>query len=184
MTASSAPVVVAAEPDALAPVREALLTLARRDAQRMIEEADADAAATQAEAARQVEEIRSAARAEAATDSAALLAVERARTNRESRAVELRARRAADDELVRPAREAGRVMTILLQVLVGELSDDPGLQDRLAALARGELGPTATVHRNPDGGVTAQAGGRRVSYPLSALADQAVAELLSSRDES
>lgn len=173
MTASSAPVVVAAEPDALAPVREALLTLARRDAQRMIEEADADAAATQAEAARQVEEIRSAARAEAATDSAALLAVERARTNRESRAVELRARRAAYDELVRRAREAVR-----------ELSDDPGLQDRLAALARGELGPTATVHRNPDGGVTAQAGGRRVSYPLSALADQAVAELLSSRDES
>lgn len=171
MTVSSAPV-VAAEPDALAPVREALLTLARRDAQGVIAEADADAAATLAEAVRQVEQIRSAAQAEAATDAAALLATERARINRKSRAVELRARSAAYDELVRSARKAVR-----------GLSDDPSLQDRLAALAREELGPTATVLPNPDGGVIAQAGLRRVSYPLTALADQAVAELLSSRDE-
>lgn len=171
MTIPSAPVVVA-ESEALAPVREALLALARRDAQAVIAEADADASATLAEAARQAEQIRSAAQSEAATAAAALLAVEQARINRESRAVELRARRAAYEELVRRAHEAVR-----------DLSDDPGLLDRLAALARGELGPTATVHRNPDGGVTAQAGGRRVSYPLTALADDAVAELLSSRNE-
>lgn len=172
MTVSSAPVVVAAESDALAPVREALLGLARRDAQSMIAEADANVAATLADAARQVEQIRSAARSEAAVDAAALLAVERARANREARAVELRARRTAYDELVRRAREAVR-----------ELSDDPGVQDRLAGLARGDLGPTATVHPNPDGGVTAHAGERRVTYPLTALADAAVAELLLSRDE-
>lgn len=172
MTVSSAPVVVAAETDALAPVREALLALARRDAQSVIAEADADVAATLADAARQVEEIRSAARSEAAVDAAALLAVERARANREARALELRARRVAYDELVRCAHEAVR-----------GLSDDTGLQDRLAVLARGELGPTATVHANPDGGVVAHAGERRVSYPLTALADEAVAELLSFRDQ-
>jgi len=171
VTVSSAPVVVA-ESEALAPVREALLALARRDAQAVIAEADADASATLAEAARQAEQIRADARSEAGTDAAALLAAEQGRINRESRAVELRARRAAYDDLVRHAREAVR-----------GLSDAPGVRDRLGALAREELGPNATVLPSPDGGVVAHAGARRVSYPLTALADEAVAELLSSRDE-
>lgn len=171
MTVWPAPV-VAAESESLAPVREALLALARRDAQSVVAEADAEASATLAEAARQAEQTRADARLEAATDAAALLAAERARINRESRALELRARRAAYDELVRSAREAVRA-----------LSDSPGVRDRLAALAREELGPTATIRPSPDGGVIAQAGGRRVSYSLGALADEAVADLLSSRDE-
>lgn len=172
MTVSSAPVVVVAESEALGPVRQALLALARRDARAVVAEAEADASATLAEAARQAEQIRADARSEAATDAAALLAAERSRINREARATELRARREAYDDLVRRAREAAR-----------GLSDEPGVQDRLLALAREDLGPVATVLPSPDGGVIARLGARQVSYSLTALADEAVADLLSSRYE-
>ena len=162
---------VAVEPEALAPVREALLALARRDAEQTLAEADADAAAIASDAAREAEEIRSEARAEAAADARARLAAEQARVDRESRAVELRARRAAYDELVGRARAAVR-----------ELSEEPGLRDRLATLAHAQLGPTATLVPVPGGGVVAEAGGRRISYLPASLADDAVAELLASRE--
>ncbi|MFA6577075.1 MAG: hypothetical protein WCS84_16755 [Nocardioides sp.] len=171
MTVSVVPA-VAAEPDALAPVRESLLALARRDADRALAAADADAAAILAHAEGAADQIRSAARADAAVDADARLAIEESRINRESRAVELRARRAAYDELVRRAREAMRA-----------LSDEPGVREKLAGLARAELDPAATVVHSPVGGVVAEAGGRRISYLLTSLAESAVAELLASREE-
>jgi vacuolar-type H+-ATPase subunit E/Vma4 len=161
----------AAEPDVLAPVREALLALARREAERVLAAADADAAAILAQSDGEAEQIRSAARAEATADAATRLAIEESRINRESRAVELRARRAAYDVLVRRAREAMR-----------GLSDEPGLREKLEGLARAELGATATVVPSPDGGVVAEAGRRRISYPLTALAEIAVGELLALRE--
>lgn len=162
---------VTAEPDALAPVREALLALARRDAECALSAADADAAEILAQAEGEAEQIRAAARAEATVDANAHLATEESRINRESRAVELRARRAAYDELVRRAREAMR-----------GLADDPGLREKLAGLARAELDAAATVVASPDGGVVAEAGGRRISYLLTSLAEDAVADLLASRE--
>lgn len=169
----SAVATLTAEPDALAPVREALLALARRDAARVLTAADADAATIMSHAEEVAEQIRSAAQAEATVDARTRLALEESRINREARAVELRAHRAAYDELVRRAREAMR-----------DLSDVPGLREKLAGLARAELDAAATVVQNPDGGVVAEAGGRRVSYLLTTLAEDAVADLLASREES
>jgi vacuolar-type H+-ATPase subunit E/Vma4 len=172
MTVSAVPV-VPVETDALAPVREALLGLARRDADRVLAVADADARSTLARAAGEVEQITTTARAEAAYDAAELMAAERARAGRESRAVELRAQRAAYDALVRRAQEAVRA-----------LADEADVHERLAGLARARLGADAVVLRTPDGGVTAELGGRRISFDLAALADQAVADLLADREES
>jgi vacuolar-type H+-ATPase subunit E/Vma4 len=157
--------------DALGPVRAALLALAARDAERMLAAADADAAATLAVADAEAETIRARARSEAETDAAAFLATEQARAHRLARSVELRARRAAYDDLVHRVHEAVR-----------ELSEETA--PTLTALARSELGPEVTVTGSPDGGVVAEAGGRRVSYTLTALADRAVADLLASRAES
>lgn len=170
MTASSVPSVVA-EADALAPVREALLALARRDAERTLADADADADATLARADADAEQVRSVALAEATADAQARLATEVSRINRESRAVELRARRAAYDELVARARDA-----------MQGLSDEPGLRERLEGLARAQLGATASVAAGPGGGVVAESGERRVSYLLTSLAESIAAELLAERE--
>jgi hypothetical protein len=151
-------------------VRAALLALAKRDADRVLAAADADVAATLAEGEAEAGQIESAARAAAETDAATLLAVEQARANRRARTMELQARRVAYDELVRRARDAVR-----------DLSGEPGLMDRLTRLARSELGADATVVDSPDGGIVAEAGGRRVSYALTALAEQAVTDLLTAR---
>lgn len=161
----------AAEPDTLGPVRDALLGLAHRDARRVLDAADADAAGTLAQAGREAEQIRAAARAEATADARTRLAAEESRINRDARAVELQARRAAYDELVRRAHVAVRA-----------LSDEPGLRQQLEGLARAELGADATMTASPDGGLVAELGGRRVSYLLSALAERAVSELLAGRD--
>lgn len=162
---------VSLELDALAPVREALLRLARRDSARVLARADADVAATLAEADREVEQITATARAEGAADASELVAAERARADRASRAVALRARRAAYDALVRRAHEAVRA-----------LAEEPDVRDRLVGLARARLGAAASVRSTPDGGVVAELDGRRVSYELVAMADRAVAELLADRE--
>jgi len=162
--------------DPLAPVRAALLARARRDAQRLLTAAVEDAAAVLDAAGDEVLRIRDQAHAEATEYVASVLASQRARARREARTIVLRAQRAAYDQLLRRAREAVR-----------QLRDDPGypaLLDRLAAMARAELGPDATVREHAHGGVVAEAGGRRISFTLPALADRALAELLASREGS
>lgn len=170
MTRSPAPSVTS-EADVLAPVRDALLALARRDAERTLAEADADAAVTLARAEADAEQVRSVALAEATADAQARVGAELSRINRESRAVELRARRAAYHELVARASEA-----------MQGLSDEPGLRERLEALAHAELGASASVAADPGGGVVAESGERRVSYLLTSLAESVVAELLAERE--
>ena len=154
----------------LAPVRRALLDLARRDAARTLALADADAAAVLRRADDEVERLRKAARAEAAEDAAQLLAREKARHDREARATELRARGAAYEALVRRTRAAVRA-----------LAREPGLRDGLVAQARADLGPYASVH-DDEAGVVVELDGRRVVYALDALADEAVARLVSERE--
>ena len=50
----------------------------------------------------------------------------------------------------------------------------PQLRDRLAARARAELGPDARITDATDGGLLAEAPGRRLDLSLDALADLAV----------
>ena len=154
----------------LAPVRRSLLELARRDAARTLALADAEAAAVLRRADHEVERLGQAARAEAAEDAAQLLAREKARQAREARATELQARGAAYEALVRRTRAAVRALV-----------REPGMRDRLVELARADLGPFASV-RDDEAGVVAELDGRRVVFAVDALADEAVAGLLSERE--
>ena len=151
---------------ALEPVRTALLARARADGDALLASADADAetavAAARVEAAAAVAE----ARAQGERDAALVRTAERARARRQARAVVLRAQRAAYDELRRRSRAAA-----------ARLRTEPGypaLLDRLTALARAELGAAAVVREHPDGGVVAEAPGRRVDLRLATLAERAV----------
>jgi vacuolar-type H+-ATPase subunit E/Vma4 len=168
--------VTAAAPvtEPLAPVRDALLDHARRDAARVLAAADDDAAALLDDAAAEAGRIRAAAAAEAAAYAASLLAAQRSHARREGRAIVLRAQRDAYLERRRRAREAVR-----------GLCDDPeypALLARLTAQARADLGPGASVRPQPDGGVVAELDGRRVSYTLTALADRVLDDLLAGQE--
>lgn len=150
----------------LAPVREALLTRARADADRTLADADADVAAILARAQSEADAIRAEARAQGESDAAAVLAAERARVRRRSRAVVLAAQREAYDEL------RARVLQAL-----AALRDDPAYgpwRDRLADHARTVLGADAVVSEPAEGGVLAEANGRRTLYSLAELADHMI----------
>ena len=93
--------------------------------------------------------------------------------------VALDAGRALLPELAVPRLEPGgrTLRSVDLQVepqARGELVDRAALLDALRARVRAELGPDATVREHPDGGLVAEAPGRRLDLSLPALADDAV----------
>ncbi len=162
MTAAVAPDLA----DPLAPVRQTLLAQARADADRTLAEADADAAAILAGAQSEADAIRAEARAQGESDAAAVLAAERARVRRQARAVVLAAQREAYDEL----------RSQVVQALAA-LRDDPAYgpwRDRLADHARRALGADAVLSEPAEGGVLAEANGRRALYTLVGLADHMI----------
>lgn len=153
----------------LEPVRMALLTQARA-------EADAQVSA----ARREADERRSSARAEADAllrrarderEEAAAAARSRSllRARREARAIVLRARQDAYDELRAAALAAAADLRVR--------PDYPRLRDRLAAAARERLGPEAEVTEPAGGGVLARAGDRLVDCSLPVLVQRRLAEL-------
>jgi hypothetical protein len=151
---------------ALAPVREALLERARADADAVLHTAGVQAAAVLAAAHSRAAALVAEGRAEGERDAATVGALRRARAQREARAAVLRAQAAAYAELRRRSRAAVRA-----------LRDDPAYPQLLAALrarAEARLGPAATVREHPDGGVVADAPGRRLDASLDALADAAL----------
>lgn len=155
--------------DSLTPVREQLLAHARADAERVLADSDADVAATLAAARSEANAILEAARAEGESDAAVLLSAKRARDRRQARALVLGAQREAYDNL------RSQVMRAL-----SAIRDDPGYarwRDRLTEQARHLLGPEAVVSEAPEGGVLAEANGRRVAYTLAGLADQVIEEM-------
>lgn len=154
---------------ALEPVRQGLLARARADADAALARADADAEAALAQARAQAEQVLAAARAEGEREGAVLRARERARSQRAARETVLRAQGQAYRDLRDRARTEAR-----------GLRDAPGypaLLDRLRARAEAELGPDADVRSLPDGGVVAEAAGRRLVLSLDALADEALDRL-------
>jgi vacuolar-type H+-ATPase subunit E/Vma4 len=153
----------------LAVLRTALLDRARAAAAAAVAAADADAFAVLNAARAEAADITAEARARGERDAAALRATERSRARRQARAIVLAAQAAVYAELCRRSRTA-----------VHELRGDPGypaLLKRLGALARVELGEAATVTEHPDGGVVAEADGRRADLSLDALVDQALDDL-------
>lgn len=154
---------------ALAPVRAALLAAARAEAEAGLGAADREVAAMLEQASGEAAAIRAQARAQGAADMAGVLADERSRARRQARGAVLGARREAYEELRRRARHG-----------VTELARDPayaGLARLLAARARADLGPDATVVGDATDGVVLQAGERRAVYRWADLADAAVAAL-------
>ncbi|PFG38893.1 hypothetical protein ATJ97_1383 [Georgenia soli] len=153
-------------PDPLAPVRAALLEQALADAAATGARADADAEALLARARSEAEAVREAARAEGRADGLALVGAERARARREARGVVLAAQRQVFEDLTARVRDA-----------LPRLRDDPAYpawHDRAVAQIRAALGPDAAVTKLPEGGVSAEAAGRRAVVPLAALAGRAV----------
>lgn len=142
---------------------------ARADAERVLADGDADAAATLAAARSEANVILEAARAEGESDAAVVLSAKRARDRRQARALALVAQREAYDNL----------RSQVIQAL-SAIRDDPGYarwRDHLTEQARRMLGPEAVVSEAPEGGVLAEANGRRVVYTLVGLADRVIEEM-------
>jgi hypothetical protein len=156
----------------LVPVRAALLAQAQADANRVTLEAQETVADALAAAGIEARKIRDAAHAEALEQARLLSAAEESHGRRMAREVELAARREAYDALVDEAR--GEVRRLL---------DDPEVLALLTELARRQEGPDAQVTRTDDGVVVAE-GARRVDFSVIDLADQAIADLLRSREQS
>lgn len=152
--------------DPLAAVRAAILAQAAADAGRTLAAADREVAARLAAAADQVARDQEAARVTAGRDATVIVDESRSRARRQARAIVLAAQQSAVEELRARARSA-----------VSALRTDPRyptLLARLTAIARDRLGPAAVVREHPEGGVLAEADGRRVALTLDAAGDRAV----------
>jgi vacuolar-type H+-ATPase subunit E/Vma4 len=156
-------------PDALGPVRAALLARARADAAAEVSRAEEEARSVQQDADRRADAVRQEARARGEADAQAVLVATRARARREARSVVLGAQSAVMAAL-RARVHAG----------LRGLRDDPAYADierRLESQARVLLGPEARLTPAPSGGFLAEAGGRQVELTLAAVADRLLEEL-------
>ena len=156
-------------PDALGPVRAALLDRARADAATEVARAEEEARVILQEAERRADAVREEARTRGEADSQAVLVATRARARREARSVVLGAQ----------SEVAGALCARVHAGLPG-LRDDPAFADverRLESQARELLGPEARLTPDPSGGFVAEAGGRRMELTLAAVADRLIERL-------
>lgn len=154
----------------LQPLRAALLAAAERDARAETEQAEQEYQRRVAEARREADRLRSAARAAGERDAEQLRVEQRARARRRARATVLAEQRRALEEL-RHEVEAR------LARLWSDETTGRALRDRLVALARADLGQHVDVRDLPDGGIVATADHVRATYRLADLADQVIASL-------
>lgn len=158
----------------LTPVREALLQRARADAEAELAAADQDVVSVLATATAQGAALLAEAKTQADESVMVLEAAERSRLLREARSIQLQARRTTYDALVSAASAAVR----------DQLADDPTVLSALTQRAHSELGPDALLSRLPDGGLVAEADGRRLTLPLQALVERVVAERVADAESS
>lgn len=154
---------------ALTPVSTALRDRARADARRTLAEADAASEQVLAGARAEADRILTEAREGGTADATAAMARELIRARRRARGLVLRARRDGYESLGEQCRQAVR-----------RLRDEPGyagLRDELVAAVRRALGPDATIHDMPDGGVVGETLGRRLDLSLVGYADRAMAAM-------
>ena len=151
--------------------RESLLADARAAADMVRAAGEEQAKDAVAQARRDADALVAAARDQGAEEGRVQAADEEAGARVRARGQVLAARRDAYDELRLRVREA-----------VLRLRDDPEYDDlveRLSVQACRDLGPSATVERDPPGvgGVRAVAGSRLVDYTLPTLAERCVGHL-------
>lgn len=159
----------AAADAALEPLRHALRAEAGRRADELRATSERDAAKTVSAATENAKAIRSTAVAAGEAMGQDAADARSAQARRAARALVLEAQCEIATQWSRRARDAASA-----------LRDAPGYPDilaRLTARARAALGPKAVVRESPRGGVTAEAGSRRLDLTLPTLADAAVAEL-------
>jgi vacuolar-type H+-ATPase subunit E/Vma4 len=152
----------------LEPVRRALLAEADLTAQQILDEASHAAECVtrnaERESAAQLDEVNR--RNQRSAQAYRAQALRRAHS--EAHEVRLRTQAAIHQQLVDHTRRS----------VVAMRSDPryPALLDGLEALARRQLGAGAVIDRDPDpdGGLIAVSGSRRVDYTLPALADRAL----------
>jgi hypothetical protein len=150
--------------------RRGRLEDARANVERLAAEGELMAAARLDEASHVADVIIAEARAEGAAQAGREMAITRVHEQRRSHRMILEARRRAYEDLGERAR-----------VAACELRPDPAypaLLDRLERLSREQLGDGARIERDPvDGGVVAEAEGRRVDYSLAALTERCLRRL-------
>lgn len=150
----------------LRPLRDALLSSARHEAEAVVAAASAQAEEILATARQAADQRIALARAEGAADARRAAAAELAAARLQARTIVLAAQSSLDDEL--RARVLERVRELRDDVAYGGLRD--ALRDRGRALLGG-----AAASREPDGGgVVVETPGRRVDASLDALAQWAV----------
>ncbi|MEU8233249.1 hypothetical protein AB0C12_27020 [Actinoplanes sp. NPDC048967] len=161
--------------EALTPVRTAVLTAARQEADLRVAQARAQAAEALTAAGSRAEEIIAAARDAGRADAEAGYATEQSRARRTARARTLRARRDAYEQLRRQSR-----------IAVLRIRDEPGypaVRAALTAEVHRLLGPGAEIVEAPGGGVVGRSGARRVDLSLIAFADRAVDPVVAGTDQ-
>ncbi|MGW0080391.1 hypothetical protein [Streptomyces sp. NPDC003393] len=157
----------AAPADALEPVRSELLRAARADAAATLARARADADEMVRAARAQAESLLEQSRREGARDGAAEAAQERVRARQDAWSRELAARAEVYADL------RGQVRARIREAL----TNDAALPARLQERARALLGGDALITAADDGGVTAQAAGRRVTLTADTLTGRALTRL-------
>jgi vacuolar-type H+-ATPase subunit E/Vma4 len=155
----------------LEPLREALRAEVDAEVQERLAAVDAECARTLSEAEATAHDLAGQARREGEEAAAKEATRRRATAMRRAREIRLRAQSRLLDELELRSREAVLGLT--------EEGRYPQLLDRLAGVARDQLGPGAEVEIDPAGrgGVIGRKGAMSVDYTLPALADRAVASL-------
>jgi vacuolar-type H+-ATPase subunit E/Vma4 len=156
----------AGDGDALGPVRAELLRAAHADADALLARTEREAAAAIDKARAEARTILAEARRQGEADGAAAARDLRMRARHEARSRQLATRRQMYDELRRRATEHVRELR--------QEGDYDSVLERLRQRARRLLGPDADITEHADGGVVAQAAGRRVDCTLDALAARAL----------
>lgn len=152
--------------NALAPVREALLADAEREARRLRSSSEQAGRDAVREATAQAERLRARARAEGAADAAAVMAAQRARSGQRARSVVLSAQREEYEALQSAARAA-------LPRLRAD-AEYPRLRQRMIDTIKLLLGNEADLREGDGGGVIGEAAGRRVDCSLTRFMERAV----------
>lgn len=156
--------------DPLAPLREALLRSAQREAETEVADAREHRRRVLAEAQAEADRIRAQARAEGERDAEQLRLEQRARSRRRARATVLAEQSRALDAL---RREVGRRLALLWS----SADTREPIRARLVAAAVADLGDDVEVHDLPEGGIVATRPHARATYRLADLAEWAIASL-------
>jgi vacuolar-type H+-ATPase subunit E/Vma4 len=159
---------------ALEPLKAELLRRAQAAAAERLQQAADEDAATITAAEREAADVVEQARQEGLAEAAAWLAAQQARTRRQARAIILRARAEALQQL--------RQLSTAAVAKFSAASDYQKLHERLVNHVRAQLGPEAAISDAPTGGVIGTVRGRQLDCSFATLVEQVLAEYAAQPD--